>query len=90
MSRGASHGRSQMKRAVITRPGRVSAEATPDHNRSRCVAASREDATALTRAQAATKLEERGKAIANDRRRVWAGREPELADVNTGLGTRRA
>lgn len=42
------------------------------------------DASALYREQAAQKLEARGKAIANDRRRVWAGREPELADVVHG------
>lgn len=42
------------------------------------------DATALTREIAARKLEERGTAIAKDRRRVWAGREPELDDVTHG------
>lgn len=42
------------------------------------------DASALTREHAAAKLEARGKAIAADRRRVWAGRAPELDDVNHG------
>lgn len=42
------------------------------------------DASALYREQAATKLDERGRAVAKDRRRVWAGRAPELADVNHG------
>ena len=41
-------------------------------------------ATTVTRELAARKLEERGKAVAKDRRRVWAGRAPELDDVNHG------
>lgn len=38
-------------------------------------------ATTLTREQSARELDERATAIAKDRRRVWASRAPELADV---------
>lgn len=34
--------------------------------------------TAIVREQRARKLDERGRALARDRRRVWAGRKPEL------------
>lgn len=81
-----------MKRAVIPAPAVIPGQVEPQKRPKRLRITTDRDAwlkhvknaTKLTREQAAQKLEERGKAIAKDRRRVWAGRAPELDDVNHG------